>query len=65
MGVRADASPVGIPDQVSSLVAMAGEFDGSLDAAWAPVCGAASYEIETSVDPVTLSSWTFKQTSAK
>ena len=65
MGVRSDATPVGIPAQVTSLVATAGEFDGSLDAAWAPVYGAASYEIETSVDPVTLSSWTFKQTSPK
>ena len=63
--MRADATPVGIPEQPLSLVVTAGDFDGSLDAAWDAVRGAASYELQTSVDPVTPSSWAFKQTSSR
>ena len=35
----------------------ASAFDGKLDASWAPVRGADSYQIQVSVDPVTPTSW--------
>ena len=54
-----------MPTQVLNLVLTAGDFDGSLDAAWDPVRGASSYEIYISVDPVSGTSWTFKQSSPK
>jgi hypothetical protein len=65
MSTRDDAAPIGTPTQVLSLVVTAGDFDGTLDASWDPVRGAQSYEIQTSVDPVTPASWAFKQTSTK
>src|SRR5436190_12128568 len=52
MGVRADAAPAGPPTQVLNLVVTAGDNDGSLDVAFDPVRGANSYEIWTSLDPV-------------
>jgi hypothetical protein len=36
-----------------------------LEAQWDPVRGASSYELQTSVDPVTGSSWSFKDVSTK
>jgi hypothetical protein len=65
MSVRDDATPIGTPTQVLNLVVTAGDNDGSLDASWDPVRGAASYEIQTSVDPVSGTSWTFKQSATK
>jgi hypothetical protein len=63
--VRADAAPVGPLTQVLSLVVTAGDNDGTLDAAWDPLRGAGSYEVHTSVDPVSGTSWTFKTVSNK
>jgi hypothetical protein len=65
MSVRDDAAPIGPPTQVLDLVVTAGDNDGTLDASWDPVCGATGYEVQTSVDPITGSSWTFKQTASK
>lgn len=65
MSVRDDATPVGAPTQVLNLVVTAGDNDGTLDASWDPVRGAASYEIQTSLDPVSGTSWTFKQSASK
>lgn len=65
MSVRDDAAPIGPPTQVLNLVVTVGDNDGSLDASWDPVRGAASYEVQTSVDPITPSSWAFKQTATK
>src|SRR5262245_14617759 len=64
MPVRNEPEPVGTPAQVDDLVVMASEFDGALDASWSPVRGAVFYEIEASVDPVTLTSWAHKENSA-
>jgi hypothetical protein len=49
----------------TSRVVTAGDNEGTLDASWDPVRGAASYEIQTSVDPVSGTSWTFKQSATK
>jgi hypothetical protein len=65
MGVRATPSPVGVPAQVLNLALTEGDFDGSLDGSWDRVFGANSYEVQTSVDPVSGTSWTFKMSSTK
>jgi hypothetical protein len=65
MGVRAAATKIGVPTQVLNLVLTAGDFDGTLDAACDAVYGASSYEIQTSADPMTATSWAFKMTSSK
>ena len=57
MSVRSSGSPIGTPDQVTNLQLGVTEFDGALNASWDPVRGAGSYEIQTSVDPVTGTSW--------
>ena len=61
--IRADAAPVGPMTQVLNLVVTAGDNDGSLDCGWDPTRGAGSYEVQVSVDPVTSSSWAFKDVS--
>ena len=65
MSVRADASPIGPMPQVLNLVVTADDNDGALDAAWDPVRGAGSYEVQVSVDPVSPTSWAFKEVSNK
>ena len=65
MAVRATAAPVGPMPQVMNLVATASVFEGALDVAWDAVYGAGSYEVHTSADPVTGSSWAFKDVSNK
>ena len=62
---KSPPTPVGPLSQVSSLVVTAGDNDGTLDVAFDPVRGAASYEIQTSVDPVTPTSWQPKMTAGK
>jgi hypothetical protein len=65
MSVRDDGSPIGTPAQVLNLVVMAGDNDGTLDASWDRMRGVASYEVQVSVDPITATSWSFKQTASK
>ena len=65
MSVRAERVPVGPPVQVLNLVLTAGDNEGTLDGSWDPVRGANSYEIQSSVDPVTSTSWAFKKTAVK
>lgn len=57
-------APVGTT-QVLNLVLTEGDFEGTLDAAWDRVRGASSYEIQISVDPITPTSWAFKQSASK
>lgn len=61
--IRADAAPVGPMTQVLNLVVTAGDNDGTLDCGWDPTKGAGSYEVQVSVDPVTATSWAFKDVS--
>jgi hypothetical protein len=65
MSVRDAASPTGPPTQVLDLAVSAGDNDGTLDASWNPVRGAVSYEIQSSPDPITGTSWTFRQSASK
>ena len=65
MSVRDDAAPVGPPTQVLDLVVTAGDNDGTLDAGWDPVRDASGYESQVSIDPISSSSWTLKQTASK
>ena len=65
MDVRADAIKVGVPAQVLNLVMSEGDFEGTLDSAWDPVRGGKSYEVQTSPDPMTATSWAFKMTAGK
>jgi hypothetical protein len=57
MDVRATASPSTIPTQVANLFVTAADNDGELDAQWDRADGAKSYEIQSSVDPITPTSW--------
>jgi hypothetical protein len=65
MSVRDDGAPIGTPTQVLNLVLTEGDFEGSLDAAWDRVRGASSFEIQISPDPITPTSWAFKQSASK
>ena len=65
MSVRDDGAPIGTPTQVLNLVLTEGDFEGTLDAAWDRVRGASSFEIQISVDPITPTSWAFKQSASK
>lgn len=63
--IRGDATPVGPLTQVLNLVLTAGDNEGTLDASWDALRGAGSYEVHTSVDPVSGTSWAFKTVSNK
>ena len=65
MDVKATSTPIGTPAQVQDFALSAGDHDGELDAQWSPVNGAKSYELETSPDPITLTSWGNKQATTK
>ena len=61
-GPRTPAPPVG---QVLNLVVTAGDNEGTLDAGWDRDRSARSYEVQTSVDPVTPASWLPRLTAPK
>jgi hypothetical protein len=63
--LKGQAVPVGPLGQVLTLVLTAGDNDGTLDAAWDPLKGAQSYEVQVSVDPVSGTSWAPKLTAGK
>jgi hypothetical protein len=65
MQIKGPPNPIGPLPQVPNLVVTAGANDGTLDASWDPVYGANSYEIQTSVDPGTSSSWAFKMSATR
>jgi hypothetical protein len=65
MGVRAATTPAGVPGQVGNLALTAGDSDGELDAQWDPLPGAKSYEVQTSPDPITATSWVNKSPVTK
>ena len=59
LAVRAAAStPIGQLVQAKNLVALAGDNDGELDTDWDSVKGAKTYELQSSHDPITPTSWT-------
>lgn len=65
MDVRAPKTPPTVPGQVLNLVLTAGDFPGTLDVAFDAGAGAKSYEVQTSPDPMSESSWAFKQSLTK
>jgi len=54
---RASKTPAGVPAQVMNLAVTAGDHDGELNAQWDPIAGAKTYEVQTSPDPFTATSW--------
>jgi hypothetical protein len=63
--LKGQSVPVGPLGQVLNLVITAGDNEGTLDAAWDPLKGANSYEVQISVDPVSPTSWQPKLTAGK
>jgi hypothetical protein len=57
MSVKALAVPIGPLGQVQNLTITAGDDEGELDLAWDPIRGAKSYQVQTSPDPITPTSW--------
>lgn len=65
MDIRAQAAPVGPPAQPQNLSATAGDNDGEVDMQWDSARGAKTYEIQTSPDPITATSWQHRSTVTK
>jgi hypothetical protein len=57
MDVKGAPAPAGMPGQVSNLALTFGDNAGELDAQWDSDPAAYSYEIQTSPDPMTATSW--------
>jgi hypothetical protein len=57
MAVKGARTPTTLPTMVSNLAITSGDDGGELDLQWDPVAGAKTYEIQTSPDPATSSSW--------
>ncbi len=65
MGVRGARGPAGVPAQAMNLSLTAGDNEGELDAQWDPVANVKSYDIQTSPEPITGTSWTSKPSVTK
>ena len=65
MGVRNPKAPIGALAQVLDLAVTASDHAGRLDWMCKPVKGAGSYEIWTSSDPLSDTSWSFRASSTK
>ena len=65
MSIRSAPGASTVPSRPEALSATAGDHDGTMDLSWDPVVEAASYLIETSVDPPTLTSWKHLGVSTK
>ena len=57
MDIKGAPAPTGMPGQVSNLALTFGDNAGELDAQWDSDPAAYSYEIQTSPDPMTATSW--------
>ena len=56
MSVRDAGAPVTMT-QVTGLESSPGDDSGEIDLSWTPVHGASSYEVQSSPDPITATSW--------
>ena len=65
LDVRSAKTPQSVPKQVANLSVTAGDNDGSLDAHWDPLGNAKSYEVQTSADPFTSTSFVTRDTVTK
>jgi hypothetical protein len=65
MDVKGAAAPAGMPSPVANLALTFGDNAGELDAQWDADPAAYSYEIQTSPDPMTATSWTMQPAVTK
>jgi hypothetical protein len=63
--LRAVPTPLGALPEVMNLVLREGDFEGTLNAGWARIAGARSYEIQISGEPLSATSWAFKMSATK
>jgi hypothetical protein len=63
MSLRAPKTPTTSLPAPQGLAVTAGDNEGELDAVWDPVPKNKGYEVQTSPDPVTGTSWAFAETS--
>ena len=61
---RAPKTPTTSLPAPQGLTSTAGDNEGELDLVWDPVPKAKGYEVQTSADPVTSTSWAFAETSS-
>lgn len=64
MSTRAPKTPTTSLPAPGNLSSTAGDEEGELDLVWDPVPKAKGYEVHTSPDPVTSTSWAFAETSS-
>lgn len=64
MSLRAPKTPTTSLPAPQGLAVTAGDNEGELDAVWDPVPKNKGYEVQTSPDPVTGTSWAFAETSS-
>ena len=65
MSLRAAKTPTTSLDAPQNLAITVGDNDGALDVHWDPVAKAKNYEIQTSDDPPTGTSWAYAKTTTK
>ena len=65
MQVRSAATPTTAPNRVMNLAITSGDSAGELDLQWDTIPGAKTYEIQTSPDPMTATSWTSQPSVTK
>lgn len=63
MTLRAPKTPTTSLSAPQGVTATAGDEEGELDLVWEPVPKSKGYEVQTSPDPVTGTSWAFAETS--
>ena len=63
MTLRAPKTPTTSLPAPQGLTATAGDEEGELDLVWEPVPKSKGYEVQTSPDPVTSTSWEYAETS--
>lgn len=64
MTLRAPKTPTTSLSAPQGVTATAGDDEGELDLVWEPVPKSKGYEVQTSPDPVTGTSWAFAETSS-
>ena len=64
MSVKAASAPLGVPSQVQNLTLTAGDNAGEVDLQWDPN-GSRNFEIQSSADPVTATSWVNQPSTTK
>ncbi len=63
--IKAAAAATQVPDMVHNLAITAGDNSGELDLQWDPTNGAKTYDVQTSPDPITPTSWVSQPSVSK